>query len=152
LLHVDADIVLPDRLRFVLNKSALDADCIYGADRINVVGNKSWQQTKQTFEYDRQYHHRYLVNPSDGKLGARLLHNEYGYCPIGYFQLWNSKHSERRYHFATGSAENSDVLFALQWPAANRLLLPGLFVYHLESESAQMGANWNGRTTRPFGS
>ena len=38
LLHLDADIVLPDRLRFILNKSRLDEDCLYGADRMNVVG------------------------------------------------------------------------------------------------------------------
>ena len=150
LLHLDADIVLPDRLRFVLNKSRLDEDCLYGADRVNVVGRGPWEAIKQSANYRRQYRHRYLVGPADASLGARLLHNEYGYCPIGYFQLWHSRHRNRRYHFAQGSAEHSDVLFALQWPAAKRLLLPGVFVYHLESEPAKMGANWRGRRTRSF--
>ena len=156
ILHLDADVVLPDRLRFILNKSRLDEDCIYGADRVNVVGSGPWRAIKQSPNYQRQYRHRYLVSPAGGapgasnRLGARLLHNEYGYCPIGYFQLWHSKHRDRRYHFAQGSAEHSDVLFALQWPAARRILLPGVFVYHLESEPAKIGANWNGRVTRPF--
>jgi hypothetical protein len=153
LLHVDADIVLPDRLRFMLNKSRLDDDCIYGADRVNVVDRENWEAIKRSRSYARQYHHRYLVTPvesSYSRLGARLVHNEYGYCPIGCFQLWHSRHAQRRYHFSQGSAEHSDVLFALQWPAAKRILLPGMFVYHLESEPAQIGANWQGRVTRKF--
>ena len=150
LVHLDADIVLPDRLRFMLNKSRLDEDCIYGADRVNVVGRGRWEAIKRSAHYQRQYRHRYLVSPAAHQLGSRLIHNEYGYCPIGYFQLWHSKHRQRRYHFAQGSAEHSDVLFALQWPAARRILLPGVFVYHLESEPARMGANWHGRATRGF--
>ncbi len=91
LLHLDADIVLPDRLRFVLNKSRLDEECLYGADRMNVVGRANWERLKQSPAYQRQYHHRYLVCPAAARLGSRLLHNEYGYCPIGYFQLWHSR-------------------------------------------------------------
>ena len=156
LLHLDADIVLPDRLRFILNKSRLDEDCLYGADRVNVVGRDHWEAVKRSADYRRQYRYRYMVGPAAGpgghgvRLGSRLLHNEHGYCPIGYFQLWHSRHRDRRYHFAQGSAEHSDVLFALQWPAARRVLLPGVFVYHLESEPAKMGANWNGRVTKSF--
>ena len=150
LMHLDADIVLPDRLRFMLNKSRLDTDCLYGADRMNVVGRPNWEAIKQSANYDRQYHHRYLVSPARAHLGSRLIHNEYGYCPLGCFQLWHCRHRDRRYHFSQGSAEHSDVLFALQWPAARRILLPGVFVYHLESEPARIGTNWNGRVTRPF--
>jgi hypothetical protein len=153
LLHLDADIVLPDRLRFMLNKSRLDPDCIYGADRVNVVGRAKWNAIKRSERFARQCHHRYLVSPADGApgcLGSRLVHNEYGYCPIGYFQLWHSRQGKRRYHFSQGSAEHSDVMFALQWPAAKRILLPGVFVYHLESERAKSGANWQGRVTKRF--
>ena len=150
IIHQDADIVLPDRVRFILNKSRLDPDCIYGADRVNVVGREQWEKVKQTSQYERQYHHRYLVSPPRLPLGARLLHNELGYCPIGYFQMWNSRYHNRRYHISQGSAEHTDVLFSSQWPANKRLLLPGMFVYHLESETAKMGANWQKRTTKPF--
>jgi hypothetical protein len=150
LMHLDADIVLPDRLRFILNKSRLNEDCIYGADRVNVIGRPHWEAIKRSANYRRQYHYRYLVSPAAGPLGSRLIHNEYGYCPIGYFQMWHSRHRDRRYHFSQGSAEHSDVLFALQWPAAQRILLPGVFVYHLESEPAKLGANWGGRVTKSF--
>ena len=150
IVHLDADVALPDRMRFMLNKMRLDVDAIYGADRFNVVGKKKWEEIQKTNEGQRQYHHYYLVNGPSLPLGARLVHNEYGYCPIGYFQMWNSKYNHYRYHSSQGSAEHTDVLFALQWPAQKRLLLPGFFVYHLESESAKMGANWTSRTTAPF--
>ena len=145
--HLDADIALPDRIRWVLSKSRLDADCIYGADRLEVVGRGTWRRLQEHGHFRRQYRHKYLVGGPPLPLGSRLLHNEYGYCPIGYFQLWNSKHARRRYHDSQGSAEHSDVLFALQWPARKRLLLPGLFVYHLQSERAPMRPT--GRAGRP---
>jgi hypothetical protein len=34
--HLDADIVLPDRFRLMLEKAGLEKHCIYGADRVNV--------------------------------------------------------------------------------------------------------------------
>jgi hypothetical protein len=42
------------------------------------------------------------------------------------------------------------MLFSAQWPPEKRALLPTIAVYHLESESAPQGQNWNGRTTKPF--
>lgn len=149
-LHLDADIVLPDRFRSMLNKSHLDKRCVYGADRVNVVGHASWMRIKQGAAFARQFHHRYLVQPhQECALGARLLHNEFGWCPIGFFQLWHST-AGKRYPVNQGSAEHTDVLFSLQWPVPQRRLLPTTFVYHLESERAKQGANWQGRRTRPF--
>jgi hypothetical protein len=37
------------------------------------------------------------------------------------------------------------------WDRQFRVLLPEVVVLHLESEQAQQGANWRGRTTVPFG-
>ena len=38
-LHVDSDIALPDNFRRVLfNHTHLDENCIYGADRVDVIG------------------------------------------------------------------------------------------------------------------
>ena len=150
LIHLDADIVLPDRLRTVLEKSRLDKRCVYGADRVNVRGFAEWERVKKDPAYARQFHHRFLINVPEGlPLGARLLHDEFGYCPLGFFQLWHSS-ARRRYPINQGSAEHTDVLFSCQWPAANRRLLPGAICYHMESEGAQWGANWNGRQTRRF--
>ena len=149
-LHLDADIILPDRFRTMLDKSRLDESCIYGADRVNVVGRDAYEKMITTNEFKRQFHHKYLVNtPANLPLGARLLHNEYGYCPMGFFQLWNAKEN-KRYPYNQGGAEHTDVLFSLQWPVQKRLLLPNVICYHIESEPAKMGANWNGRTTKKF--
>jgi len=148
LLHIDADILLPHRFREMLAMAKLDKTHLYGADRMNAVSYDHWMLNKA--KTVPQYKHRYLVTPqSEFPLGSRLLHREYGYCPIGYFQLWHSS-MNRKYPVINGSAEHGDVLFAVQWPREKRTLLPEFFVYHLESESSQMGANWNGRKTRPF--
>jgi glycosyltransferase involved in cell wall biosynthesis len=149
LLHLDADIVLPHRLRAMLDHARLDPKNLYGADRLNVANFEHWQKHKD--KTVPQHAWRFLVTPNkEFELGSRLLHNEYGYCPIGYFQLWHSSVG-RRYPVIAGSAEHSDVVFATQWPRRERVLLPEFFVYHLESEQAAMGANWTGRKTKPFG-
>lgn len=146
LLHLDADVLLPHNFRTRLRQAKLDKGNIYGADRLNIVG---WEKF-HSIELAPQFQYRYLVVPNEGlSLGARLLHNEYGYCPIGFFQLWHSSMA-RNYPIINGSAEHSDVLFAVQWERRNRILLPEFFVYHLESEKSPMGANWKGRTTKPF--
>lgn len=149
-LHLDADIVLPPTLRRMLARHPLDRSCIYGADRLNVVGFDAWQKVKRKAQ--EQFHHYCLVSAHDGlaSIGTRLVHNELGWCPIGYFQLWHSS-ARRRYPVNCGAAEHSDVVFAAHWPREKRVKLPEFFVYHLESERAAMGANWQGRTTRPFG-
>lgn len=148
LLQLDADIVLPPRFRDMLNHARLQETKIYGADRLNVVGHEAWLDLKASGL--TQFQWRYLVSPPSGlSLGSRLMHMEYGYCPIGYFQLWHARQN-RKYPINAGSAEHSDVLFATQWDRPRRVLLPELFVYHLESEPAPMGTNWGGRKTAPF--
>ncbi len=142
-LHLDADILLPDRFRSMLGKSGLQPGVLYGADRI-MVTNK-WQLKE--LERSRQYHH-YMVE-CHGQIGARIVHDDLGYCPIGYFQLWHGS-QRKKYPTNSGNAAQSDLLFACQWPRTQRQLLPTVLVHHLES-AAGMGANWNGRTTPPFG-
>ncbi len=150
MMHIDADIILPDRFRTMLNKSALQDDCIYGADRLNVIGADKWREIKETPAFERQFHHRYLVQGDQScPMGARILHNEFGWCPIGYFQLWHAS-AHRRYPVNQGGAEHTDLLFSLQWPINKRLLLPNAIVYHLESEKSKQGTNWGGRKTKPF--
>jgi hypothetical protein len=83
-------------------------------------------------------------------IGSRLVHLEYGWVPIGFTQIWHSS-ARRTYPIVCGSSEHSDVLFGVQWPREKRILLPEMFVFHLESESVKMGANWDGRKTKPFG-
>ena len=145
--HLDADIALPDRFRTMLSKSGLERQCIYGADRVNVLGWERWTHLRDTPR--RQFRHHCLVNVEPLPLGSRLVHAEYGYAPIGFFQLWHAS-AAKRYPVNQGSAEHTDVLFALQWSRTNRRLLPTIICHHLESEPARLGANWLGRTTQRF--
>ncbi len=150
LLHLDADVLLPHRFRSMLEMAKLDESCLYGADRRNIVSYEKFESVRG--KLTPQWAYRYLVSaPEELPVGARLVHKEYGYCPIGYFQLWHSK-AHRKYPINQGSAEHTDVLFSVQWPRKRRVLLPEFFVFHLESEKAKMGANWSGRTTKEFGS
>lgn len=148
LLHIDADTVLPHRFKNTVQMAHLDPACIYGADRLNAGNYCQWMQEQEYLTPQFQdgcfvnAHHKF-------KMGNRLLHGDYGYCPIGYFQMWHSS-EKRRYPSSGGSGEHTDVMFAIQWPRQKRVLLPQLFVYHLESENAEMGVNWQGRKTKPF--
>lgn len=149
LLHLDSDIILPDRFRSLVEKTRLKTDCIYGADRMLIKSAEQWEAVKEHPHFDRQFTHRFLLKAPELDMGARLIHNEYGYCPIGYFQLWHSS-KKKRYPHNQGSAEHTDLLFSLQWPAHKRILLPTVLTYHLESEETKMGANWSGRKTKEF--
>jgi hypothetical protein len=149
MLHMDADILLPHGFRNMLARTHLDPKNIYGADRVNVVGYDNWMAHKH--KTVPHYSHRYFVEPpKEFNLGARIIHSEHGYTPIGYFQFWH-RSANRKYPIHQGNAEHTDLLFACQWARENRVLLPEIFVYHLESESSQMGANWKGRKTKWFG-
>jgi hypothetical protein len=150
IIHMDADVLLPHRFRSMLQHAKLNQKNIYGADRLNCISYDHWMSHKHKTIPQHQW--RCLVTPPlEFPIGSRLLHQEYGYCPIGYFQLWHSS-TKRKYPIISGSAEHSDVLFSVQWSRQNRVLLPEFFVYHLESDkAAPMGANWAGRTTKPFG-
>lgn len=148
LLHLDADIVLPHNFRKRLYDAKLNQSNIYGADRLNVGSYDNWVKHKD--KNIPQHAHRFLVHANrEFEMGARLLHQEYGYVPIGFFQLWHSS-VNRRYPVVAGSAEHSDVVFGVQWPRQKRLLLPEFFCYHLESEGQKFGQNWSGRKSKKF--
>jgi hypothetical protein len=154
IMQLDADIVLPLTCRNMLDKSGLQRDHIYGCERVNINSYKRWAEVKTRYHADPQFGYRYLVGtPDDLPVGANLVHKQYGYCPIGFFQLWHAEHShkhELRYPETHGSAENEDVTFATRWPRHKRSMLPTVRVFHLESEPCLMGTNWNGRKTKPF--
>lgn len=154
ILSIDADIVLPLTFRNMLAKSALNPDHIYGANRLSITGWDTWHKVKSTWHDNPQFGWNCLVNtPGEFPLGATLVHKQFGFIPIGFFQMWHSSYMNRyglRYPDVKGSAEKDDVQWALRWPRKQRVLLPTVRVFHLESEVAKMGANWKGRTTKPF--
>ena len=77
--------------------------------------------------------------------------------PPRNFQLWHGDSSNwsgapaKRYPLIHGTAARTDVAHALHWDRQQRIHIPELLVWHLESEPASMGANWKGRKTARFG-
>lgn len=159
LLHADCDIVLPKNTKRLLEHADLNPKNIYGADRVNVYGWEAWQQLKPKLMPSHQS--RWFVDPGfchqeepqhGTRFGARVVHMEHGWVPIGFFQLWHGS-SPYRYNYKRGAAAGTDILFPAQWPRENRVLLPEIVCFHLDSEYTHgIGTNWKGRKSRPFGS
>lgn len=158
ILHIDADIVLCRDIRRMLDRAPLNPKNIYGADRVNVYGWEAWQKLKPKLSY--HYTENWFVDPGfchekevpkNIKFGARVIHAQYGWVPIGYFQLWHTSQN-KNYNHKRGAAAGTDVLFPAQWPRENRVLLPEVVCYHLDSEPIHhIGLNWKGRKSRYFG-
>jgi hypothetical protein len=157
LLHLDADIVLPHRFRNMLDRADLNAKNIYGADRVNIYGYEAWQKFKtkliphhaEKWFVDPGFAHADKA-PEGARFGARVIHMEYGWIPIGFFQLWHGSQGHS-YNYKRGAAAGSDILFPLLWPRENRILLPEVICYHLDSEpNHKIGTNWKGRKSAPF--
>ena len=72
---LDADIVLPDNFRRVLfNHTTLDRSCIYGCDRIDVIGDEI-----DTLHTKKQSLAGYAIHPAhDGPTAARYHDNLHG--------------------------------------------------------------------------
>lgn len=149
-VHMDADIYLPPQSRILLERMGMDPTFIYGIDRFNVRGYKSWAKFMSMPKLQQECDA--YIHMNSFPLGARLMHNfAGGYLPIGFFQLWNPSASGiYKYPEEHTSAGRGDTLFAEQWPRSRRALLPEIVGYHLESTDASMAANWSGRTTAPF--
>ena len=98
-----------------------------------------------------QHQHSCLVgahtNPSRS-IGDRFVDNLNGYCPIGYFQMWNAL-CQKPYPFSVGTAAHDDVMFAALWPRSHRQLLPGVIVHHLCAQAPKWGENWDGVRRQP---
>lgn len=155
-LHLDADIVLANETKNLLEAAHLNTAHIYGTDRVMCNGAEKYEQIVKSGWLMHDFHHRVSV-PAGFSIGSRWVSNHHGYVPIGFFQLWHTDASEwhgirqRRYPEHHSTAARCDVQFGLLWDRRQRECLPELLVLHLESEPAPMGANWGGRTTKPFG-
>jgi hypothetical protein len=145
IIHMDADIVLPPTFHGMLAHHSLDPSCIYGIDRIDCNVDQ-WREYLAKPEL--QYEWSCIVKPPSGwRLGARLVHPDFGWVPIGYFQMWHGS-TGRRYPDRQGTAEHTDLLHSLQWPHEKRRLIPELLCVHVDVASGKpWGANWAGRKT-----
>jgi hypothetical protein len=153
-IHLDADIALPDNFRRLLfNHSILERDCLYGADRVDVVGTEGIDALlrgrlalpQHAFRSGlSSVHGGAVFSQSPSASSARFVDNLYGYCPIGFFQMWHASR-QRPYPYSLGTAAHDDVLFAALWPEAKRRLLPTAICYHLCATPPYYGQNWDGR-------
>jgi len=140
-LHMDSDIVLPDNFRRILfNHSHLDRNCLYGIDRVNVIGSDGLDKLTS----NTQHKHRKL---EVGNVDHRWLDEYDGYLPLGFFQLYHSS-CQKPYPFSLGDASHDDLMFSALWPKENRRHLPSIVAYHLLTEPTHVGQNWEGRKTK----
>lgn len=158
-LHIDADIALPLDFKHRLRSADLCKDTIYGVDRLMLHSFKEWRECLasgylQGEQFDFHCRQRFLAGK---EVGSRWTHPQFGYVPIGFFQLWHSSADEwhgakiKHYPHEHSNACRSDVQHGLQWDRPKRQLLPEIISVHLESERAPLGVNWKGRKTKYFG-
>lgn len=160
IIQKDADIVFPSNTRKLLELAHLRKDRIYGVDRFMVRNWDQWKQLEASgwLQCPTGPFPACLEVPRGFELGARYLSPD-GYTPLGFTQMWHRNGSEEewfghrvsQYPSGHSDASREDVQKSLQFDRRKRELIPELFVAHLESEPAKMGANWNGRTTKRFG-
>lgn len=158
-LHIDSDIALPHDFKHRLEAADIQKDHIYGVDRIMLHSYEEWQKvlTSGYLNGGQFDWHCRLSFLDDKRMGTRWTHPQFGYVPIGFFQLWHSSEDEwkgirtKHYPMSHGNACRTDVQHALQWDRHKRAIIPEIVAIHLESEKTVRGANWNGRTTKHFG-
>ena len=148
-LHLDADIALPDNFRRILfNHTVLDRDCIYGADRVDVIGGEGIAAIQSGLRAP-QHAQGFMVAPQPAlPLSARYVDTLRGYVPIGFFQLWHCS-TQKDYPWSLGTAAHDDVMFAEQWPAPYRRHLPTVICHHLCASAPSLGENWDGNRRQP---
>ncbi len=155
-LFLDSDIVLHEETRRLLNSISLDEECLYGMDRLNCIGIQQWTDYKKTVGILEE---NWKLMPMGLEMGTRLVHHYghegengkfEGWRPLGFFQLAH-RSAFTTYPQDSLGADNCDLDFARKWHRSKRVLIPELYVIHLESEGARKSVNWYGRKSSPFG-
>ncbi len=146
-LHLDADIALPDNFRRMLfNHTHLDRACIYGADRVDVIGRDTLEAIRAAGPQHAE--RAFLLPPPGCHLSPRYIDPLRGFVPIGYFQLWHAS-TQKPYPWSLGTAAHDDVAFAEQWAEPHRRHLPTILCSHLCARPPQCGENWDGNRRQP---
>jgi hypothetical protein len=154
-LFLDSDIYLHKETRRLLEQLQLEKDCAYGMDRLNVYGYNEWMDYKSREDILKE---NWMLMTRDLDFGARLVHHYggpgdngkfRGWRPLGYFQLVHRSAFDKYSQNSIG-ADHCDLEFIKKWPRNKRILIPELYVIHLESVNAKWGSNWYGRKSKPF--
>lgn len=147
IVHVDCDIFFGPRFNEFIRCRNFNKDCIYGVDRLNI---KDWETWINFYTNPFPQYHVGSIWPGF-EVMYRVVQG-YNFSPIGFFQMWNTKSKYYKgYPTNSENAADSDLKFAEYWPPENRILIPEVYVYHLSSETTEIGVDWNGRTTKRFG-
>ncbi len=149
-VHLDADIWLPPQTRILLQRANLAKRMIYGIDRFIVKGALAWEKFLEMPKL--QHEDEAWIHLDAFPLGTRFMARSHGgFVPIGFFQMWNPQISQiSKYPVGNKDAGATDFQFAVQWPRGLRGFIPEIIGYHLESEDAVKGLNWQGRKSAPF--
>jgi len=135
ILHLDADIVIPEKTIDQLHRVVPDPTKLYGAPRFVVPSRYAIKQADPFIPY----HTRLAYIPPDS---AAFEHG----LVRGYFQLYHT--SQRKpYPERFQTAETCDIQFAKQWAERDRV------VYMEQTAAYHLGptvVNWLGRVSDPF--
>jgi hypothetical protein len=153
IVHLDADIVLPQLTRFILEQLDLNEQCIYGIDRMDCTSYEEWRRFLDSTH--AQYENSTWIHGGPWNTATRVMFLEHGgYVPMGFFQLFNVNadvlHNWKFYSELYDNAGGSDLGFALRWERMHRHLLPEIVATHLMTDDAYMGINWAGRKSKEF--
>lgn len=162
LVHMDGDIILPPRTRYLLEIAKLREDTLYGIDRQLCSSYEDFAEW-MTQPYVNHECDMYLHSHQPFPLGTRLgrlssdpnSYSDLGYVPLGFFQMWYEGGKEKKvYPEEHKSFARSDLLFSYQWPRDRRAIIPEIVgAIHLATpdQKAHMGVNWGGRVSAKFG-
>jgi len=157
-IHFDADIVFPGNVRERLGTALYDKTCIYGVDRMNVVGWDNWQKLLASGWSTRGFEHHHFLTYSINKteIGSRLIYGSQGWVPLGFTQIWfgdieySGIYRTRPYPTGSNNAAHDDLQHGLKFDRHKRILIPEFLVAHLMTEDMSYGKNWNGRISKKF--
>lgn len=129
ILRLDADIVLPENFRELLESKQLDKEAMYVASRAMCKDFEDWEKLLDT---------------------GKGVHIESTLLGSGYFQLFHvsSEALDNRWPYYSNSfptAADVDWDFKQRWPEKSKIDL-GVPVIHLGVSNV----NWSGRRTAPF--
>ena len=157
-MHLDADVVLPQKFRRMADWAHLDESFIYARRPLQCdwLGKLAVAQAARGVVGQPRSFMCALVPPKF-PVGSRWVSDIHGYVPCGFFQLFHGSeltqggYHVKRYPFHHGDAARTDIQFGLQWDRQSRQVLPEIICLHLESEEGKIGINWEGRKTKRFG-
>ena len=162
LVHMDSDIILPPRTRYLLEIAKLKEDTLYGIDRQMCSSYEDfarWMAQPYVNHECDMYLHSHLPFPLGTRLG-RLSPDKHssdlGYFPLGFFQMWyegGKTENKKIYPENINNYAGSDMAFAEQWTRDKRSIIPEIVgAIHLGTpDQVKMGTNWNNRKSMKFG-